>query len=79
MRGRALSQEEIAALMQVCDRDASSQGVRDGALIAILRGAGLRRAEVVKLEVRDFNAEARSLAVRGGKGGKDRTVQKLGF
>jgi integrase len=43
-------------------------------LIGILRGAGLRRAEVVKLEVRDFQPEAGALEVRGGKGGKDRTV-----
>jgi integrase len=43
-------------------------------LIGILRGAGLRRAEVVKLEVRDFKPEVGALEVRGGKGGKDRTV-----
>ena len=48
--------------------------LRDAALIAILRGAGLRRSEVVKLEVRDFDAAAGSLEVREGKGGKDRTV-----
>lgn len=74
LRGRALSIDEIAALMAVCFADPTPQGARDAALIAILRGAGLRRAEVVKLELRDVTASTGSLEVRGGKGGKDRTV-----
>jgi site-specific recombinase XerD len=74
LRGRALSQTEITALMRVCLDDSTRQGVRDAALIAILRGAGLRRAEVVKLELRDFNPETGGLQVRSGKGDKDRLV-----
>lgn len=74
LRGRALSQVEIARLMEVCTGDSTLQGVRDAALIAILRGAGLRRAEVVKLELRDFNSKTGALEVRQGKGGKDRTT-----
>ncbi len=74
LRGRALSQSEIAALMEVCTKDTTTQGMRDAALIAILRGAGLRRSEVVKLELRDYNSQTGALTVRGGKGGKDRTV-----
>jgi integrase/recombinase XerD len=74
LRGRALSKNEIAALMEVCQNDPTIQGIRDAALIGILRGAGLRRAEVAKLELRDFNSETGALDVRGGKGGKDRTV-----
>jgi integrase/recombinase XerD len=74
LRGRALSSEEIGALMRTCEEDTTNQGMRDAALIAILRGAGLRRAEVVKLEVRDFDADRGALEVRGGKGGKDRTA-----
>ncbi len=74
LRGRALSQQEISELMRVCDDDPTTQGVRDAALIAILRGAGLRRAEAVKLQLKDFNAETGSLQVIGGKGGKDRLV-----
>ena len=74
LRGRALSADEIAVLMRVCFEDPTPLGARDAALIAILRGAGLRRAEVVKLELRDFTASTRGLEVRGGKGGKDRTV-----
>lgn len=74
LRGRALSTDEITALMDACQSDLTPQGVRDAALIAILRGAGLRRAEVTKLELRDFNARTSAVEVRGGKGDKDRTV-----
>nr|WP_324293460.1 site-specific integrase [Moorena producens] len=73
-RGRALTQTEITALIKVCASDTTNQGARDTALIGILRGAGLRRAEVVKLEVRDFDGSTGALEVRQGKGGKDRTV-----
>ena len=74
LRGRALSAQEIGALVEICQDDPTPQGVRDAALIGILRGAGLRRAEVVKLEVRDWKLDRDALEVRGGKGGKDRTV-----
>lgn len=74
LKGRALTGTEITALISVCANDLSSQGVRDLALIAILRGTGLRRAEVVKLKLTDFNGETGAVEVRSGKGGKDRTV-----
>lgn len=74
LRGRALSGNEIAVLLRVCFEDPTPLGARDAALIAILRGAGLRRAEVVKLELKDLTASTGGLEVRGGKGGKDRTV-----
>ncbi|NES24964.1 MAG: site-specific integrase [Symploca sp. SIO3E6] len=74
MRGRALTQAEITALMAVCHNDSTTVGVRDAALIAILRGGGLRRSEVVKLNIRDFNSETGALQVIDAKGGKDRTV-----
>lgn len=74
LRGRALSADEIAALMKVCQEDTNPVGARDAALIAILRGTGLRRAEVVNLHLKDFDAESGALEVRAGKGGKDRTV-----
>ncbi len=72
--GRALTTVEITSLMEVCQSDRSLQGVRDAALIAILRGTGLRRAEIVKLKKSDFDVETGAVEVRKGKGGKDRTV-----
>ena len=72
--GRALTTVEITSIMEVCVNDFSLQGVRDAALIAILRGTGLRRAEMVKLKKSDFDVETGAVEVRKGKGGKDRTV-----
>lgn len=74
LRGRALTPDEITALMMVCETDEGAAGVRDLALIAILRGCGLRRSEVVNLELRDYHPQQLSLDIRNGKGGKDRTV-----
>lgn len=74
LRGRALSLKEIAALMKVCQDDATPTGARDVALLAILRGSGLRRREVVNLNLSDFDPDTGALEVRNGKGGKDRTV-----
>jgi integrase len=74
LKGRALSRDEIAALLRVCQKDSSPSGVRDAALIAILRGSGVRRRELVNLDLKDFNPATGALEVREGKGGKDRTV-----
>jgi site-specific recombinase XerD len=74
LRGRALTEQEIAALMEACFKDPTGAGFRDAALIAILRGAGLRRREVVSLDLKDFNPSTGAMLVRSGKGGKDRTV-----
>jgi integrase len=46
-------------------------GYRDAALFAILM-CGLRRAEVAAVEVKDFEPETGAIAVRAGKGQKDR-------
>jgi integrase len=71
LRGRAISRQEIAALMKACADDLSPAGARDAAMIAICRG-GLRRSEVVALVVKDFDPDIGSLIIRQGKGGKDR-------
>ncbi|WP_017658448.1 tyrosine-type recombinase/integrase [Baaleninema simplex] len=72
-RGRSLSRAEIAALLDSCQSE-SAIDLRDGALIAILRGTGLRRAEVVRLERRDFVPSTGALVVRQSKRGKTRRV-----
>lgn len=74
LKGRALSVGEIQALFNVCLQDQSIKGSRDAALIAVLYGAGLRRAEVVALQLQDWNPQDSCLTVRSGKGDKDRTT-----
>lgn len=71
LRGRALSGEEITALMDVCMGDPTPKGVRDAAMISILM-AGLRRSEVVNLDETDFDPKTGGLTIRRGKGMKDR-------
>lgn len=74
LRGRVLAAEEIAQLMQTCFDDPTPTGYRDAALFAILRGSGVRRSEVVNLDLSDLDLNSGAIQVRGGKGGKDRTV-----
>lgn len=71
--GRALSFGEWAALFAVCAADEGPAGVRDAALIALLKVCGLRRAEVAALQLADYGAVMGTLRVRG-KRNKTRSV-----
>jgi integrase len=73
-RGRLLNPAEVAALMEACRADGGIVGRRDAALLAILLGTGMRRAELVGLDVEDYQAATDSLTVQQGKGGKSRLV-----
>lgn len=73
-RGRMLDISELEALMQVCQQSPSpATGARDWAAIALMCGAGLRRAEAVRVEMEDLDLETFTLHVRG-KGDNDRKV-----
>lgn len=63
--GRELLAEEIASLIQNCIEDGSPIGIRDAAIISILFGAGLRREEITKLNLDDYNPEDVKLVIRG--------------
>ncbi len=73
-RGRALTKGELRGLFDACGRDSTPAGARDAAMLAVLYGAGLRRAELVGLDVRHYEPETGLLTIKGGKGRKDRTA-----
>lgn len=63
--GRELLVEAIAALTQNCIEDGSPIGIRDAAIISILLGAGLRREEITKLSLDDYDSEGAKFVIRG--------------
>jgi len=80
-KGRHVADGELAALMQVCGRDASPAGVRDAALIAVAWTTGARRAELAGLALADYSLEeagdAGDLTIRG-KGDRERVAYLYG-
>ena len=72
LRGRALDARDLRALFAACNPNRPA-GVRDAAMLALLYGCGLRRAEVAGLELADVEADAVAVRVRG-KGDRERRV-----
>lgn len=71
--GRYVTPGERAALLDVCANDQTPAGARDAGIIGLLYSCGLRRAELVGLDLADFDAEVETLKVRG-KRRKERLV-----
>jgi site-specific recombinase XerD len=63
--GREISQGEILALFNACQDDPSPAGTRDAAIIGLMYGAGLRRAEVAGLTIESFDRETGELTLTG--------------
>ncbi len=72
--GRYLPAKERNALVQACVNDDSPRGSRDHAILNLMYNGGLRRSEVVSLDLSDYDSETGGVKVRCGKGDKDRTV-----
>jgi site-specific recombinase XerD len=72
-RGRALKEVELEALFKGCQADPTTAGVRDAAILGLLYGIGLRRSELVQLDVADFDSRDGVLTIRG-KGNEARTA-----
>ena len=79
--GRAIASGELIGLMAACAQTEKLAGARDAAMLALLYGCGLRRAELVSLDVADFeagsDAEQGTLKVQG-KRNKQRRVPVVG-
>lgn len=74
-RGRALTPSELRALFAGCDPHIAG-GARDAALLALLYGAGLRRAEAAALDIAHVDPSG---AIRVlGKGNRERLVHATG-
>ena len=73
-RGRALTGEELERLLSASIAGGAAGGLRDAALVALLYGAGLRRSELVALDLSDLSLPRGEVVVRRGKGQKDRRV-----
>ena len=71
--GRNLSSGEITGLMDACAKDLTQAGARDAAIISMLYTCGLRRAEIVEINLEDFNELDGSLVIRG-KRNKERSA-----
>jgi site-specific recombinase XerD len=65
--GRELESDEIKNLIQVCleDQNNPTLGIRDAAIISLMYSSGLRRAEVVTLDVEDIDLKHGELRVIG--------------
>lgn len=72
-KGRALSKDEIQQIMATCNGN-SPLDIRDRAILGILRGGGLRRTELINLELQDVILENLELYIRNSKGHKSRKV-----
>lgn len=77
-RGRAVPPKELLALLDACANDKTPAGFRDAAILAVMFGAGLRRAEIAALDVDDLDIPAGTVTVRQGKGRKARVGHLVG-
>jgi site-specific recombinase XerD len=77
LRGRALPAGEISALFAQVQKDLGPRGIRDNAVLALLYGCGLRRAEVVRARLVDLDLAKETLRVLG-KGRRERQVAVVG-
>lgn len=73
-QGTALTKQQVKSLFEMLTRSTSATGIRNVALFAVLLGTGLRRSELVALDIKDLDLSKQTLLVRHGKGNKSRTV-----
>ncbi|HEY9749280.1 MAG TPA: tyrosine-type recombinase/integrase [Allocoleopsis sp.] len=71
---KGVSKEVYKKLLDVPDRE-TLKGKRDYAILRLLWGNALRRNEAIQSDIKDFDPEARTLAILGkGKGSQKETI-----
>lgn len=68
-----LSVDQVRQLMRQPDVEGLT-GVRDRAMLELLYGTGMRRSELMRLQLGDVNLAQATVFIRQGKGRKDRYV-----
>jgi integrase/recombinase XerD len=70
-----LTVAEVAQILNACDTgDALGLGIRDRAMLETMYSTGMRRAELVGLDMCDIDSGRGTVLIRQGKGKKDRMV-----
>lgn len=69
--GREITPAELAALLGTCWEQSTPAGVRDAAVISVMYACGVRRDELARLAVGDYDPETGRLVIVG-KGRKER-------
>ena len=69
----SLTRSEMETLLSMPDIS-DPLGIRDRAMIEVFYSTGIRRSELVRLELQNIKFEKRLLYIRQGKGMKDRVV-----
>jgi len=70
---KGLSLEHVRAVLNVPDVT-DPLGIRDRAILETFYSTGMRRSELVQLDIGDLDATGQTIHIRKGKGGKGRMV-----
>ncbi len=70
---KTLSRKEISKLLSQPNA-IDPLGLRDRAILELLYATGMRRMELVNLDIEDLDLYSASVLIRQGKGGKDRVL-----
>ncbi len=74
LQGRMLQPYEITHVLRACLADRHVSGVRDAAIVAVMYVTGMRRSELVRLSVDDFDPSSGRIIIRQAKRNKDRSA-----
>jgi site-specific recombinase XerD len=74
---REVRQADLEAMLATC-APTGAMGPRNRAMLEVLYGCGLRRSELVGLDLYDVDLKAGTILVRHGKGGKTRLLPVAG-